>query len=99
MLCLVTQSCLTLCTPWTVAFQVPLSMGILQPRILEWLPCPPSEDLTNPRFEHRSPTLQADSLPFESPGKLHRDTLEKLFVQIKETICILPEMEDVLCCA
>ena len=61
-------------------------MGILQARILGWLPCPPSEDFTNPRFEPRSPTLQADSLPFESPGKLHRDTLEKLFVLIKETI-------------
>ena len=24
-------------TPWTVAYQTPLSMGILQPRILEWV--------------------------------------------------------------
>ena len=30
------QSCLTLCNPWTVAPQAPLSMGILQVRILEW---------------------------------------------------------------
>ena len=35
--CLVTQSCLTLATPWTVACQAPLSMGILQARILEWV--------------------------------------------------------------
>ena len=28
-LCLAAQSCLTLCTPWTVARQAPLSMGIL----------------------------------------------------------------------
>ena len=35
--CLVTQSCLTLPTPWTVACQAPLSMGILQARILEWV--------------------------------------------------------------
>ena len=33
---LVTQSCL-FATPWTVACQAPLSMGILQARILEWV--------------------------------------------------------------
>ena len=27
-------------TPWTVAFQVPLSIGILQARILEWVAIP-----------------------------------------------------------
>ena len=36
---------------------------------LSGLPCPPSGDLPNPGIEHRSPTLQADSLPFEPPGK------------------------------
>ena len=36
-LCLVTQSCPTLSTPWTIAHQAPLSMGILQTRILEWV--------------------------------------------------------------
>ena len=30
------QSCLT-ATPWTVVLQAPLSMGILQARILEWV--------------------------------------------------------------
>jgi len=36
-LCLVTQLCPTLATPWTIAHQIPLSMGILQARILEWV--------------------------------------------------------------
>ena len=31
--------------------------------------CPPPGDLPNPRIEPRSPTLQEDSLPSESPGK------------------------------
>ena len=31
-------------TPWTVAHQVPLSMGILQARILEWGAMPASRD-------------------------------------------------------
>ena len=33
MLCLVAQSCMTLCNPWTVACQAPLSMGILLARM------------------------------------------------------------------
>ena len=36
--CSAAQSCLTLfVTPWTVAHQAPLSMGILQARILGWV--------------------------------------------------------------
>ena len=34
---LVAKLCLTLATSWTVACQAPLSMGILQARILEWV--------------------------------------------------------------
>ena len=37
LLCSVAQSCPTPCDPMTVAHQAPLSMGILQPRILEWV--------------------------------------------------------------
>ena len=33
------------------------------------LSCPPLWDLANPGIEPRSPTLQADSLPAEPPGK------------------------------
>ena len=33
LLCIVAQLCLTLCDPWTVAHQAPLSMGVLQARI------------------------------------------------------------------
>ena len=44
--------------------------GMLRARILEWLPCPPAGDLADPGIEHRSPALQVDSLPSESPGKL-----------------------------
>ena len=47
----------------------PLVMGILQARILEWLPGPPLGNLPNPGIEPRSPALQADSLPSVPPGK------------------------------
>ena len=33
------------------------------------LPCPPPGNLPNPGIEPRSPTLQADSLPSEPPGR------------------------------
>ena len=33
------------------------------------LPFPPSGDLPDPEIEPQSPALQADSLPFEPPGK------------------------------
>ena len=36
-------------TPWTVALQVPLSMGILQARILEWIFMPFSRRYSQPR--------------------------------------------------
>ena len=59
-------------TLWTVAHQAPLSMGILQARKLEWVPCPPPRDLPDPGIEPESPAspvLQVDSLCTETPGK------------------------------
>ena len=52
LLCLVAQSCPTLCDPVDCS-----------------LPCPPPGDLPKPGIEPTSPTLQADSLPSEPPGK------------------------------
>ena len=36
-------------TPWTVALQASLSMGILQARILEWVAMPSSRGSSQPR--------------------------------------------------
>ena len=44
--------------------------GVLQARILKWVAMPSSRDLANPGIEPSSPTLPADSLPSEPPGKL-----------------------------
>ena len=60
----VTQLCPTLCNPMDYTIH-----GIFQARILEWMPFPSPGDLPNPGVEPRSPTLQADSLPSELPGK------------------------------
>ena len=48
-MCLVAQSCRRFATPWTVARQAPLSMGILQARILEWVAMPSSRGSSQPR--------------------------------------------------
>ena len=63
-------SCVQLfATPWVVARQAPLSLGILQARTLEWFAMPFSRGSSPPRIKPRSPSLQADSLLSEPPGK------------------------------
>ena len=52
----------------TVVHQAPLSMGILQARILEWLAILCSRS-SSQGSKPRSPSLQADSLLSEPPGK------------------------------
>ena len=66
---LVTQSCLTLCDPKDCSPPGSSVHGILQARIMDGMACPPPWDLPNPGTESRSPSLQADSLPSEPPGK------------------------------
>ena len=56
-------------TPWTVAYQAPLSMGFSRQEYWNGLPFPSPGDLTNPGIEPRSPTLEADALTSEPPGK------------------------------
>ena len=56
-------------TPWTVAHQAPLSVGILQARILEWLALLQGI-FPNQGSNPGSPSLQADSLLSEPPRKL-----------------------------
>ena len=67
--CFVAKSCPTLATPWTVAYQVPLSMGF--PREDYWggLPFPSPGALSNPRIETASPALAGGYFIAEPLGK------------------------------
>ena len=56
-------------TPWTVAYQAPPSMGFSRQESWSGLPFPSPGDLPNPGIEPRSPTVQADALTSEPPGK------------------------------
>ena len=55
-------------TPWTVACQAPLSLGLSWQKYWSGQPFP-SPDLPDPGIEPSSPALLAQSLPFELPRK------------------------------
>ena len=62
---LVAKSCLALVTPWTAAYQAPLSLGLSTQECWNGLPFPSPGDLPDPGIKPRYPALQADSLPTE----------------------------------
>ena len=67
-LCLVAQSCPTLCEPMDLACEAPLSMGFSRQEEWSGLPFPSPGNLPNPETARRSPSLQEDSLSPEPPG-------------------------------
>ena len=56
-------------TPWTIAYQASPSMGFFRQEYWSGLPFPSPGDLPDPGIEPRSPTLEADALTSEPPGK------------------------------
>ena len=76
-------SCVRLfAAPWTVAYQVPPSMGFSKLEYWSELQFPSPGDLPNPGIEARSPTLQADTLLSEPPGKpVHSMVLGKCIIK------------------
>ena len=56
-------------TPWTVAYQTPLSMGFSRQGYWSGLPFSSPGDLPYPEIKPRSLALQADSLLTELPRK------------------------------
>ena len=66
----VTQSCLTLCDPISVAHQASLSMEFSRQEYWSGLSFPSLGDLPYPDIELRSPALQAVSLPIEPPDNM-----------------------------
>ena len=66
---LITQSCPTLHDPMDWSLTGSSAHGIHQARILEPVALPSPGGLPGPGIERWSPSLQADSLPSESPGK------------------------------
>ena len=80
----VTPSSPTLCDAMDCSPPGSSVHGILQARILEWVAIFSPGHLLDPRIEPRAPTLQADSLQTEQPGKpiswkfIHFDYLDPI---------------------
>ena len=53
--------------------------GILQARVLEWVPSP--GDLPDPGIEPRSPAFQADALTSEPPGNGNKHPLMGEYIE------------------
>ena len=56
-------------TLFTVAYQVPPSVGFSRQEYWSGLPFPSPVDLPDPGIKPGFPALQADALPSEPPGK------------------------------
>ena len=56
-------------TPWTVTYQAPQPTEFSRQEYWSGLPFPSPGDLPDPGIEPGSPTLQADALASEPPGK------------------------------
>ena len=83
-------------TLWTVAHQVPLSMGFPRQECWSGLPFPPPGDLPDPGIKPRSPALAGGFSAAEPPGRLscspprpHLNALE-LSLSLKYTSRFFP---------
>ena len=78
---------------WTVACQVPLSMGFSRQEYWSGLPFPSPGNLPDPGIKPMSPALQVNSLPLH-----HRETPGCVFVRQKcmsTTVCMLSRFSRV----
>ena len=66
---LVTKSCPTLVTPWTIAHQAPLSMGFPRQEYWSGSPCPSATDLPNSEIKPTFPALADRFFTSEPLGK------------------------------
>ena len=72
-------------TPWTVAYQAPLSVRFSRQEYWSGLPFPSPGDLPDPGIEPGFPALEADALTSEPPGKP------------KETNVVLKHITTIIC--
>ena len=77
-----------LCVPMDYSLPGSSVHGILQARIQEWVAVPFSRASSQLRNKPRSPSLQADSLRSEAPGKPHQK-------QERRVICYLGHLKKV----
>ena len=84
-------------TPWTAAYQAPLSMGFSRQKSWSGLPFPSPGTLPDPGIESRSPALQAGALTSEPPEKPYLSLLLKCLSHLSHTAAaqLLKVLSDV----
>ena len=101
-------SCVQLfATPWTVAYQVPPSMGFSRQECWSGLPFPSPGDLPDPGIEPASPALEGGFFTTEPLGKpnsivsgtlfinkLKASVYKDIFLFIKLFICLVPLLQE-----
>ena len=90
--CLIAQSCLTLCDPRDCGLTCP--WGFSRQEHWSGLPWPPPGDLPKPGIKSRSPALQTDSLSTELPGKPENTGVGSL--SLHQGIFLTQESNEVL---
>ena len=73
-------------TPWTVACQVPLSMGFSRQEHWSRLPCPPPGDLPDPGMEPTSPALAGRFFTTSFTWEAHWALYPNLFAMLSNTL-------------
>ena len=79
-------------TPWTAAYQAPLSMGFPRQEYWSGLPFPSSGDLPDPEMETVSPALAGGFFATEPPGKPLSVSLSDLNYVDHETVTTISLM-------
>ena len=90
--CLLAQSCLTLCDPLDCSSPGSFVYGILQARIVDWVPMPSSRDLPDPGIESASLCLLHCRRTL-CPGSLQKSPQRRMDMCIctVESLCSAPE--------
>ena len=89
-------SCVQLfATPWTVAYYTPSSMGFSRQEYWSGLPLPSPEDLPDPG-SNPFPTLKADALPSEPPGKSQHCPNEKVKMRMLIGFALSVKLSEVI---
>ena len=83
------QSCLTLCNPLDCNLQGSSVHGILQARILEWLPWPSPVDLPDPGIKPKSLALHENSSSFDLNFSNNEQYWKSLYVSINHLFCFI----------
>ena len=85
-------------TPWTIARQAPLSKEFSRQEYWSGLRCPSPGDPLDPGIELRSPSLQADSLRAEPPGKRMIETYSVSQTQAQDQEVGIEDMYNITMC-